>query len=158
MYFLSLRPKRGRITRSLNYIVKLHFSRQIKLIRNVKLKIVVSGQQIIESFAKVKTLELPIIQGVGEPPLVLATSVFLAIKAAIRSHREHLHATPDFQLDCPATVERTLLAIGNPRFTLQVVLRALFCTFIKNKLNVSEPMSCYLFLKLLKLVFQFISC
>ena len=42
---------------------------------------------------------------VGEPPLVLATSVFLAVKAAIRASRIERGLSPLFQLDAPATVQ-----------------------------------------------------
>ena len=42
---------------------------------------------------------------VGEPPLVLATSVFLAVKAAIRSSRVERGLSPLFQLEAPATVQ-----------------------------------------------------
>jgi len=47
---------------------------------------------------------------VGEPPLLLATSVFYAIKDAIRSYRLANCLPKDFQLDSPATVERIVLA------------------------------------------------
>jgi xanthine dehydrogenase/oxidase len=40
---------------------------------------------------------------VGEPPLVLANSVFFAIKAAIRASREERGLTPLFRLNAPAT-------------------------------------------------------
>ena len=60
-------------------------------------------------------------QGVGEPPLVLATSVFFAIKEAVRSHRKKSNLSPDFQFDSPATVERTRMAVGDV-FTQQVCL------------------------------------
>jgi len=52
-------------------------------------------------------------KGVGEPPLVLATSVFFAIKEAVRSHRKKSNLSPDFQFDSPATVERTRMAVGD---------------------------------------------
>merc|ERR1712020_616483 len=48
-------------------------------------------------------------KAVGEPPLFLAASVFYAIKAAIRSARLETAASPDFQLDSPATAERIRL-------------------------------------------------
>jgi xanthine dehydrogenase/oxidase len=42
---------------------------------------------------------------VGEPPLVLATSVFLAVKAAIRASRLERGLDGLFRLDAPATVQ-----------------------------------------------------
>jgi xanthine dehydrogenase/oxidase len=42
---------------------------------------------------------------VGEPPLVLANSVFFAIKAAIRASREERGLEPLFRFDAPATVQ-----------------------------------------------------
>jgi xanthine dehydrogenase/oxidase len=42
---------------------------------------------------------------VGEPPLVLATSVFLAVKAAIRASRLERGLSGLFRLDAPATVQ-----------------------------------------------------
>lgn len=42
---------------------------------------------------------------VGEPPLVLANSVFFAIKAAIRASRIDRNLNPLFRFDAPATVQ-----------------------------------------------------
>jgi xanthine dehydrogenase/oxidase len=42
---------------------------------------------------------------VGEPPLVLANSVFFAVKAAIRATRVERGRDPLFQFDAPATVQ-----------------------------------------------------
>jgi len=42
---------------------------------------------------------------VGEPPLVLANSVFFAIKDAIRASRIERNLSPLFRLDAPATVQ-----------------------------------------------------
>lgn len=42
---------------------------------------------------------------VGEPPLVLANSVFFAIKAAIRASRIERNLSPLFRFDAPATVQ-----------------------------------------------------
>ena len=42
---------------------------------------------------------------VGEPPLVLANSVFFAIKDAIRASRVERNLDPLFRLDAPATVQ-----------------------------------------------------
>jgi xanthine dehydrogenase/oxidase len=42
---------------------------------------------------------------VGEPPLVLANSVFLALKNAVRSSRVERGLDPQFRMDAPATVQ-----------------------------------------------------
>jgi xanthine dehydrogenase/oxidase len=42
---------------------------------------------------------------VGEPPLVLATSVFFAVKNAIRASRVERGLSPIFELEAPATVQ-----------------------------------------------------
>ena len=42
---------------------------------------------------------------VGEPPLVLATTVFFAVKAAIRASRTERGLNPLFRFDAPATVQ-----------------------------------------------------
>lgn len=47
---------------------------------------------------------------VGEPPLVLANSVFFAIKAAIRASRKERNLSPLFQFDAPATVQEVCRA------------------------------------------------
>jgi xanthine dehydrogenase/oxidase len=43
---------------------------------------------------------------VGEPPLVLATSVFLAVRAAVRASRLERGLDGLFRLDAPATVQQ----------------------------------------------------
>ena len=43
---------------------------------------------------------------VGEPPLVLATTIYLAVKRAILASREEREIEGWFQLDAPATVQR----------------------------------------------------
>jgi len=48
----------------------------------------------------------------GEPPLVLATSVFAALKHAILAAREDRGLFGAFQLDAPATVDQIALACG----------------------------------------------
>lgn len=48
---------------------------------------------------------------VGEPPLVLATSVFFAIKAAVRASRCERGLDGLFQLDAPATVQEVTAAL-----------------------------------------------
>jgi xanthine dehydrogenase/oxidase len=42
---------------------------------------------------------------VGEPPLVLAGTVFFALKAAVRASRRERGLNPSFRLDAPATVD-----------------------------------------------------
>lgn len=42
---------------------------------------------------------------VGEPPLVLASTVFFAVKAAVREARSENGLTGPFRLDAPATVQ-----------------------------------------------------
>jgi xanthine dehydrogenase/oxidase len=42
---------------------------------------------------------------VGEPPLVLATTVFLAVKAAVRASRVERELSGLFRMDAPATVQ-----------------------------------------------------
>jgi len=48
---------------------------------------------------------------VGEPPLVLATSVFFAIKSAIRDSRVERGLSGFFKLDAPATVQEVSSAL-----------------------------------------------
>jgi xanthine dehydrogenase/oxidase len=42
---------------------------------------------------------------VGEPPLVLANSVFFAVKAAVRASRVERGLSGLFRMDAPATVQ-----------------------------------------------------
>ncbi|XP_033732048.1 xanthine dehydrogenase/oxidase-like [Pecten maximus] len=49
-------------------------------------------------------------KGIGEPPLLLATSVFYAIKEAVLAARAEENLTNDCFFDCPATVERIRMA------------------------------------------------
>ncbi|XP_069120937.1 xanthine dehydrogenase/oxidase-like [Argopecten irradians] len=49
-------------------------------------------------------------KGVGEPPLLLASSAFFAIKEAVQAARAHAGLTDDYPLKCPATVERIRMA------------------------------------------------
>ena len=51
-------------------------------------------------------------KAVGEPPLMLAISVFSAITQAVRAARPDLRQLPD--MDAPATAERILRAITAP--------------------------------------------
>jgi xanthine dehydrogenase molybdopterin-binding subunit B len=45
-------------------------------------------------------------KAVGEPPLLLAGSVWTAIRQAIMASRVERGMTPEFTLDCPASVDR----------------------------------------------------
>ncbi|XP_060077182.1 xanthine dehydrogenase/oxidase-like [Ylistrum balloti] len=49
-------------------------------------------------------------KGIGEPPLLLAVSVFYAIKEAILAARKHENLSEDYFFQCPATVERIRMA------------------------------------------------
>ncbi|XP_076044857.1 xanthine dehydrogenase/oxidase-like [Oratosquilla oratoria] len=49
-------------------------------------------------------------KAVGEPPLLLATAVFLALRDAVAARRKDFGLKEDFQLNSPATVERLRLA------------------------------------------------
>ncbi|XP_064600822.1 xanthine dehydrogenase/oxidase-like [Liolophura sinensis] len=55
-------------------------------------------------------------KGIGEPPVALAASVFLAIKDAIMSARFDSGLSENFQLDSPATIDKIRLACTD-RFT-----------------------------------------
>jgi xanthine dehydrogenase/oxidase len=50
---------------------------------------------------------------VGEPPLILANSVYFAIKDAVRKFRKQLGLDTKFQMDSPATVEKVLEACND---------------------------------------------
>ena len=49
-------------------------------------------------------------KGIGEPPLFLSSSVFFAIKDAIKAARTERGLSPIFKLDAPATSERIRMA------------------------------------------------
>ncbi|KAL3837024.1 hypothetical protein ACJMK2_022415 [Sinanodonta woodiana] len=51
-------------------------------------------------------------KGIGEPPMMLALSAYMAIKEAIKSARAGIGLEGYFRLDCPATVERIHEACG----------------------------------------------
>lgn len=59
-------------------------------------------------------------KGTGEPPLVLASSVFFAIKHAILAAREDLGHSEWFELDSPATVQRIQEACAVSRTQLRL--------------------------------------
>jgi xanthine dehydrogenase/oxidase len=53
-------------------------------------------------------------KGVGEPPLFLGSSVFFALREAVRAAREmNGHEGEAWNLDSPATAERLRLAVGD---------------------------------------------
>ena len=62
-----------------------------------------------------------LLQGVGEPALFLAASVFFAIKEAIASARTERGVSGRFLLDSPATCERIRMACSD-QFTKQVYI------------------------------------
>jgi xanthine dehydrogenase/oxidase len=49
-------------------------------------------------------------KAVGEPPFFLGSSVFFAIKEAIKASRKEIGVDEPFDMDCPATCERIKLA------------------------------------------------
>ena len=53
------------------------------------------------------------LQGVGEPPLLLSSSVLFAIKDAVKAARAQIDMTGNFTLDSPATVQRIKTACGD---------------------------------------------
>ncbi|XP_064642226.1 xanthine dehydrogenase/oxidase-like [Lineus longissimus] len=52
-------------------------------------------------------------KGIGEPPLLLSTCVFLAIKEAILAKRKENELTGVFRLNAPATSEKIRMACGD---------------------------------------------
>ena len=74
------------------------------------------------------------LQGVGEPPLFLAASVFFAIKDAIRSFRKEQGDASLFELWAPATAERIRMACRD-QFTEMVCAQTLHgvkCSLLDN--------------------------
>jgi len=53
-------------------------------------------------------------RGIGEPPLLLSSAVFFAIRNAVKSARADAGFSPDFVFDSPATVHKILLACSTP--------------------------------------------
>jgi xanthine dehydrogenase molybdopterin-binding subunit B len=51
-----------------------------------------------------------ILQGIGEPPLLLATTVHKAIRSAVLAARKDAGLTDFVQLDCPLTPTKVLEA------------------------------------------------
>lgn len=52
-------------------------------------------------------------QGVGEPPLFLAASVFFAILDGVSAARRDAGKTGEFEMDSPATCERIRMACAD---------------------------------------------
>lgn len=61
----------------------------------------------------------PVLQGIGEPTVFLASSVFFAIKDAVAAARSESGLVGPFSLDSPAIPERVCLACISP-FTQMV--------------------------------------
>jgi len=55
-----------------------------------------------------------ILQGTGEPPLLLSCAVFYAVRSAIKSARADAGLPSQFDFDSPATVHKILLACCTP--------------------------------------------
>ena len=49
---------------------------------------------------------------IGEPPLILAATVFFAVKEAVRAYREETNQDTLFELNAPATVQEVQRACG----------------------------------------------
>lgn len=60
-----------------------------------------------------------VLQGVGEPPLLLAMSVLMAVRHAITAARMDAGLSPLFPLDTPATPARIRMACAD-HFTRMV--------------------------------------
>lgn len=56
----------------------------------------------------------PNIQGIGEPPFLLAVSVHLALREAVLAAREATGLSGNCRLECPATPERIQMACAGP--------------------------------------------
>lgn len=56
----------------------------------------------------------PNIQGIGEPPFLLAVSVHLALREAVLAAREANGLSGNCRLECPATPERIRMACAGP--------------------------------------------
>nr|KAG5712867.1 hypothetical protein BaRGS_007464 [Batillaria attramentaria] len=76
-------------------------------------------------------------KGIGEPPLLLATSVLCAVHDAIRAARKDEGLDLDFRLDTPATPARIRMACSD-RFTKMVG-----CTVLPMALYDAKPVQIY---------------
>jgi len=52
-----------------------------------------------------------VMQGIGEPPLLLSCAAFYALRSAVRSARHDAGLPSQFEFDSPATVRKILLAL-----------------------------------------------
>jgi xanthine dehydrogenase/oxidase len=52
-------------------------------------------------------------KGIGEPPLFLGSTVFFALREAVKAAREMNGCVGKWNLDSPATCERLRLAVGD---------------------------------------------
>lgn len=52
-------------------------------------------------------------KGIGEPPLFLGSTVFFALREAVKAAREMNGVTEPLVLDAPATAEKLRLAVGD---------------------------------------------
>ncbi|OWF46075.1 xanthine dehydrogenase/oxidase-like isoform X2 [Mizuhopecten yessoensis] len=78
---------------------------KIPCVRNIPREFKV---KLLQDSGDVKTVYSS--KGVGEPPLLLASSVFFAIKEAVQAARAEVGLTDDYPLKCPATAERIRMA------------------------------------------------
>jgi len=60
------------------------------------------------------SLSAYLLQGIGEPPLLLSSAVFYAVRNAIKSARADAALPTEFYFDSPATVRKILLACSMP--------------------------------------------
>ena len=65
-----------------------------------------TGRELQHKGPKLEAAAVNSSKGCGEPPLVLANSVFYAIKQAIRAARKDQGCNDWFTLDAPATIQR----------------------------------------------------
>ncbi|XP_060065945.1 xanthine dehydrogenase/oxidase-like [Ylistrum balloti] len=78
---------------------------KIPCVRNIPREFKV---KLLQNSETVKTVYSS--KGVGEPPLLLASSVFFALKEAVLAARADFGLTDDYPLKCPATTERIRMA------------------------------------------------
>lgn len=52
-------------------------------------------------------------KGVGEPPLFLSSSIFFAIKDAVKAARKENQQTSSFRFDAPATAAKIRISCGD---------------------------------------------
>lgn len=54
------------------------------------------------------------VQGIGEPPLLLAASVHLALREAVNAARKDHGLSDNYKLECPATPEIIRMGCDGP--------------------------------------------